>query len=201
MASIKKILKFVLIIALCVGGVTAVGGVALVFYFGYQMEQATKTVTDVDRYSEFVGSSDDPLTSHFPKIIPDNAKNVKLHFTPGFLQGGTIFQLRMQLPPEEIASLATQFQPQAKRQYVSGSNNNSPKQETSPDGMTVTFDYRFHTGDHSPDEVSKRFPDNYDLYVLEDTRGAPEYDWNHPEYYGMPINKVTSEVVYWMEDW
>ena len=201
MASIKKILKFILIVALCLAGVTAVGGVALVFYFGHQIEQSTKTVTDVDRYPEFVGSSDDPLRAHFPKAIPGNAKNVKLHFTPGFLQGGTIFQLRMQLPPEEIAALVDKFQAQAKRQYVLGGNNNSLQQETSPDGMTVTFDYQFYTGDHSPDGVAKRFPDDYDLYVLEDTRGAPEYDWNHPEYYGVAINEATSEVVYWMEDW
>ena len=201
MVSVKKILKFVLIATLCLGGVVAVGGVAVLVYVGHQMEQATKTVTDVDRYSEFVGSSDNPLRAHFPKTVPDSAKNVKLHFTPGFLQGGTIFQLRMQLPPDEIALLVEQFQPQAKRQYVSGGDNNSPKQETSPDGMPVTFDYQFHTGDHPPEERAKNFPDDYDIYVLEDTRGAPEYDWNHPEYYGVAINESMSEVVYWMEDW
>ena len=107
----------------------------------------------------------------------------------------------MQLPPEQVAGLVAEVQPLAKRQYVPGGDNNSPQEEMGPDGVTVSFDYRFHTGDHAPEDLTPDFPDDYAIYVLEDTRGAPEYDWNHPEYYGVAMNGITSEVVYWMEDW
>ncbi len=197
----KKILKFILIAALCLAGVATISIVAFVTYFGYQLDQAIKPVTDIERYPEFIGAPGEPFTAHFPRTIPDNAKNVKLYFAPGFAQGGTILQLRMQLPPDEIAALVDQFQTQAKRRYVPDGENNSPKAETSPDGVNVAFDYRFHTGDHGPDEIPSDFPDDYAIYVLEDTRGVPEYDWNHPEHYGIAINEETSDVVYWMEDW
>ena len=107
----------------------------------------------------------------------------------------------MQLPPDDIAAITDQVQPRAKRQYVPGSDRNSPKQETSPDGTTVTYEYRFYTGDYTPGTAVPLFPADYAIYVLEDTSGPPEYDWNHPESYGVAINQVTSEVVYWMEDW
>ena len=108
----------------------------------------------------------------------------------------------MQLPADEIQQIRAQFQPLAVRQYVPGSDNNSPTLETSPDGMNITYEYTLYTGNANAGTVfSHPFPENYDIYVLADTRGAPEYDWNHPELYGVAINETTSEVVYWMEDW
>ncbi|NEQ52931.1 MAG: hypothetical protein F6K11_22795 [Leptolyngbya sp. SIO3F4] len=197
----KRILKGCLIAALCLGGVTILGSLAFVGYFGYQIEQSTKPVTDLERYPDIVNTPNDPLTAHFPKAIPANAKNVKLYYAPGFLQGGAILQLRMQLPSDEISKVTARFQPKAKRQYVPNGENNSPTEETGPDGISISYDYKFHTGDVSEKELPSNFPADYAIYVLDDTRGAPEYDWNHPEFYGVAINETTSEIVYWMEDW
>ena len=205
MKSLKKIFMTLLISLLCLGGVVTVGGIVLIGYISYSFDQATKPVTDVSRYADIIdptAENPSPLVAHFPRSIPSNAQNVQLYYQPGALQGGTVLELRMQLPEDEIQRIQAQVQPLATRQYVPGSENNSPKTETSPDGSNVTYTYTFHTG-ASDDGVAspQTFPEEYAIYVLADTRGAPEYDWNHPELYGVAINEATSEVVYWMEDW
>lgn len=202
MAFVKKVFKAILITALCLGGVATLGSVAFIAYFGYQIDQATKPTTDISRYPEIREADvpDDPLRAHFPRAIPSHAKNVKFYFVPGFAQGATLLQLRMQLPAEEIAALRTEFQPKAKRQYIPGGENNSPKTETSPDGVVITYDYPFYTGDFAAGDPVPKFPETYEIYVLEDTQGPPEYDWNHSETYGVAINEATSEIIYWMEN-
>lgn len=97
-------------------------------------------------------------------------------------------------------AIAAQFQPKAKRQYVPDGKNNSPKEEVSPTGDNITYNYTFYTDGSSEEGVSD-FPKDYAIYVLEDTRGAPKYDSNHSESYGIAIHKANSEVVYWMEAW
>ncbi len=201
MAPVKKLFKAILIATLCLGGVVTLGGLVFLRWSATQFDEATEVVTDIERYPEIVASSDDPSMAHFPRQIPSHAKNVKFYFAPGFLQGGTILQLRMQLSSDEISALVAEFQPQVKRQYVPRGDNNSPKEEISPNGVNISFDYRFHTGDHGSEVLTPDFPSEYAIYVLEDTRGAPEYDWNHSLHYGVAINEVTSDVVYWLEDW
>lgn len=199
----KQVFKAILITGLCLGGVITLSGGAFIVYFGYQIDQASKPTTDISRYPEIRGSSepDNPLMAHFPRDIPSYAKNVKFYHVPGFLQGGTIVQLRMQLPAEEIAALKAKFQPKAKRQYIPNGTNNSPKTENSPDGSVITYEYPFYTGEFSAGDPVPTFPEDYAIYVLEDTQGPPEYDWNHPESYGVAINETTLEIVYWMDDW
>ncbi|MEL7314858.1 MAG: hypothetical protein AAFN08_07895, partial [Cyanobacteria bacterium J06559_3] len=107
MKSFRKFLVAIAIILLSLGGVVTLAGIAFIGYFGYSIDQATKPVTDVSRYPEFVSpdaESASPLQAHFPRSIPSHAKNVKLHFLPSFLQGGRILQLRMQLTAVLLAA-------------------------------------------------------------------------------------------------
>jgi hypothetical protein len=189
-----------MIIFLSLGGVTVIGGGIFLYILGTSFNSALEPVKDVSRYQEVIRGFEpnSRLVKHFPDKIPQEATNVRLFFLPGFMQGGTIFQLRMKLPPEKIKSWQSQFRKTAKRKYISGGKDNSPKEETSPDGVNVTFEYNFYTNDSGD---SSPFPPSYEILVLADTRGAPEYDWNHPELYGVAIDISASEIVYWAEDW
>lgn len=89
---------------LSLGGVVAIGGEIFIYILVASFSNATNPVTDVSQYqtdcSRFEPNS--PLIEHFPNQISSDAKSVRLDFVPGFLQGGTIFRLRMKLPPEKI---------------------------------------------------------------------------------------------------
>lgn len=195
-----RVLKFIMIIFLSLGGVTVIGSGIFLYILGNSFNSALEPVKDISRYQEVIRGFEpnSPLIKHFPDNIPPEASNVRLFFLPGFMQGGTIFQLRMKVPPEKIKNLQSQFRKTAKWKYIPGGKDNSPKEETSPDGVTINFEYNFHTSDFGK---SSPFPPSYEILVLEDTRGAPEYDWNHPELYGVAIDISASEIVYWAEDW
>jgi hypothetical protein len=170
----------------------------LIYIINRDFDEALKPVIDSSRYAEIRSKFEDSLlVKHFPIDIPADAKNVDLYYLPGFMQGGTFLQLRMQLSPEKIKTIETDFLKSAKRKYIPGAKNNSPIEEDSPTGMKVEYNYKSYTGESN----GGNFPSNYKLLVLEDTRGAPKYDWNHSDIYGVAIDPATSEVVYWLEDW
>jgi hypothetical protein len=163
-----------------------------------EMNEALKPVTDSSQYEESLAKFEGSLTvKHFPPKIPADAKNVRLYYLPGFLQGATLLELRMKLPPDKIKTIEAEFLKQAKRKYIPGAKDNSPTEEDSPTGLKVEYSYRSHIGSLN----GKNFPSNYKILVLEDTRGAPKYDWNHSDVYGVAIDPANSEVVYWLEDW
>lgn len=167
-------------------------------YLIRDFNEALKPVTDPSQYEQILVGFENSLTvKHFPVKIPADAKNVRLYYLPGFLQGGTFLELRMKLAPEKIKIIEAEFFKQAKRKYIPGAENNSPTEEDSPTGMKIEYNYKSYIGSLN----GENFPSNYKLLVLEDTRGAPKYNWKHSDVYGVAIDSSTSEVVYWLEDW
>jgi hypothetical protein len=191
MSRIGKIVQVVLIIcSLAIGG--------LIYIINRDFDEALKPVTDPSQYGKILAKFENSLTvKHFPLKVPASAKNVRLYYLPGFLQGGTILELRMKLAPEKIKSIEAEFIKKAKIKYIPGAKNNSPTEEDNPTEMKVKYNYKSYTGALN----GENFPSNYKLLVLEDTRGAPKYDWNHPDVYGLAIDLTASEVVYWLDDW
>jgi hypothetical protein len=191
MSRIGKIVQIVLTtVFLAIGG--------SIYIINRDFNEALKPVTDPSQYEEVLAKFENSLTvKHFPLKIPATAKNVRLYYLPGFLQGGTMLELRMKLAPEQIKIIEAEFFKQAKRKYIPAAKNNSPTKENSPTGMNVEYNYKSYTGVLN----GANFPSNYKLLVLEDTRGAPKYDWNHSDTYGVAIDPANSEVVYWLEDW
>jgi hypothetical protein len=172
-------------------------GVGALYLLGRDLDESLKPVTEISRYRE-VRQSFDPeatLIQHFPPEIPREARNVRLYFVPGFLQGAAVLQLRMQLPPDRVQKIQARFRKTAKLKYIPGGKDNNLQPETSPNGVVITHEYRFHTGESS----DRPFPKNYELLVTEDTSGAPTYNWKHPNLAGVAIDPATSEVVYWAE--
>lgn len=171
----------------------------------YFFKKATTSIDDPSQYPTIVGAHQEStrpqLVAHFPGNIPKHAKDVEFYYLPGFMQGFTILQLQMRLPPDEVEQIQEQAKAQAVRLYSPDGGNNSPLIETYPNGSgEITFNYSLYTGSPSSWAVPHPFPDNFTIYVFHDSRGAPEYNWNHPELYGIAVNQVSSEVVYWMED-
>ncbi len=118
-----KIIKILLTILLIFTGITIIGGGIFIYLINQSFNEATKPITDIARYKEVINQFEVDslqLVKHFPKQIPSEAKNARLYFLPGFLQGGTLFQLQMQLPPQQIKILQAQFRKQAKRKYIPG---------------------------------------------------------------------------------
>ena len=191
MSIVKKIIQVVLITC-------SLAIVSLIYLIGRDFDEGLKPVTDPSQYGAILAKFDNSLTvKHFPLQVPANAKNVRLYYLPGFLQGATFLQLRMKLDPEQIEIIEAEFIKQAKRKYIPGAKNNSPTEEDSPTGMKVEYTYKSYIGE----STGVSFPSNYKLLVLEDTRGAPTYNWKHSDVYGVAIDPATTEVVYWLEDW
>ncbi|MEA2600000.1 MAG: hypothetical protein QOF89_992 [Acidobacteriota bacterium] len=68
----------------------------------------TRTETDPGEYSAVLKQwSASGLVSQFPREISSRARHVRFSAFPGFMQGGSHIQLRMQLPADEIRRLRT----------------------------------------------------------------------------------------------
>jgi hypothetical protein len=196
----NKTFRLVGKILLWLGGISFAVIMALVAWVMIDLNSSLETVTDVAQYSKILNNpwKNSPLVQHFPKTIPAEAKNVKIHYVPGFLQGGSMLQLQMTLPPAKIAEIQAQLRKVAQRKYIPGAKDNSPTQETSADGqMSIAFEYKYYLGKSDV----QNFPENYEILVLSDTRGAPTYNWNHSQMHGVAIDPTTSEIVYWAESW
>jgi hypothetical protein len=196
----NKLFRLIWKILLWLGGVSIAAVIALVALISIDLQNSLETVTDVAQYPQILNNpwKDSPLVQHFPKTIPAEAKNVKIHYVHGFLQGGSMLQLQMTLPPAKIAEIKAQLRKVAQRKYIPGAKDNSPTEETPADGqMSITFEYKYYLGKSGV----QNFPENYEILVLSDTRGAPTYNWKHSQLHGVAIDPTTSEIVYWAESW
>ncbi|MCU0532577.1 MAG: hypothetical protein MUD14_01525 [Hydrococcus sp. Prado102] len=104
------------------------------------------------------------------------------------------------MPPENIKTLQAQFRYAAKRKYIPGAPNNSSTLETTNNGFTtirIPIIYFFYVSKEKPNRSA--FPLTYEILVLEDTRGAPTYEWEHPTFYGAAIDVSASEIVYFAQ--
>lgn len=154
----------------------------------------TETITDTSRYREIRHKlwSNQTQIKYFPTDISTDASSVHLRYSPGFLQGGSFFQLRLKQPPQKIKNLLSQYRAIAKRKYTGGNTNDHANL---PKGVPTTF---FYTSNSQEDS----FPATYEILVLDaHDRGSPGFKWNHGDSYGVAIDSSASEIVYWAEEW
>ena len=160
-----------------------------------QFHYAVAEVTDVSRYERIMDKrwGVDRLAEHFPRPIPDDARNVRFSFRPGFLQGGAHLQLRYDTTPEIIDELYEKFSRMKTRSYFGGSSNKHMNEEY---GMPTTY---FYTAEFE----HREFPDDYEIMIFDKIRrDRPEgFYWNHAECHGVAISKKRNEIVYWAEYW
>jgi hypothetical protein len=154
----------------------------------------TETITDTSRYRDIRHQAWTNKTQiqHFPIDIPTDATDVRIAYSPGSLQGGSFFQLRLKQTPETIQKLLTQYQTTAKHKYRGGNTNDHTNQKN---GVPTTFFY-------TSDSQEESFPTSYEILVLNaNDRGTPDFKWNHGDSYGVAIDNLNSEIIYWAEEW
>ena len=144
-------------------------------------------VTDLSQYSTERNTFFRPnLVAHFPQTIPGNATDVRMSTHPGFREGGH-FQLHTVMPSSIVQSMTQQYSQSAVAIYSGGGsiNTNGP--------IPTTF---FHTSQNGPEEFSIDFT----FYILGfNQAGPPDSPWSDSDAWGVAINPVTNQVVYWAQ--
>ncbi|WP_208821890.1 hypothetical protein [Tolypothrix sp. PCC 7910] len=187
------LVKIAMIVLFSLGSLGVVGG-SFFLRKAFSSSGEPEVVTDTSRYTEIRNTllSKDYKIKHFPIQIPSDAKDVRIAYSPGVLQGGSFFQVRMKQSPQEVKKLLSQYKPVTKREFRGGNTNEHINLEN---GVPTTF---FYTGDESEES----FPPSYEILVLDaEDRGTPGFKWNHGSSYGLAIDSSASEIVYWAEQW
>ncbi|MBC1239218.1 hypothetical protein [Nostoc sp. 2RC] len=189
----SHIIQAVMIVLFSLGSLGIVGG-SFFLRKAFSNSSEPEIITDTTRYQEIRNQLwyDFEDVKHFPNQIPTDAKDIRMAYSPGFLQGGSFFQIRLKHSPEKIKKLLSQYRNNAKYQYRGGDTNDHINQ---PNGVPTTF---FYTNDSS----EGTFTNEYEILVLNATdRGKPGFKWNHGDSYGVAINSSASEIIYWAEQW
>lgn len=173
----------------CCLAVVIWGGASLVVEsFGITIAE----VTNINRYEVVLenrwGYNDG--VSHFPRSIPDDAKNVRFSFIPGFLQGGGKIELCYSTSPEKISELYDRF---SKITATSSESDEAKEYEEMMDGVRYNF---FYTNLFE-DSI---FPEDFEVMVLGENDSL---NYIFDKYVsvimlqGVAISKQRNEIVYW----
>ena len=186
------LVKITMIFLLSLGSLGIVGGSFLLRKASNNTVDS-KTITNTGQYLQIRNQlwSNKKQIKHFPLEIPEDGRNVRLAYSPGFSQGGSYFQLRMKQSPEKIKKVLLKYREIAKHKYKGGNTNDHANL---PNGVPTTF---FYTND-----AQESFPTTYEILVLDaENKGTPGFKWNHGDSYGVAIDSSASEIVYWAEAW
>jgi len=178
------------IIGFCAVGVWVIRGL-LGFGFGPRVEMRPRKYARLLSDWRVTG-----LISHFPKTIPRAAMNVRLSAFPGFMRGGAWFQIRMTLPPADVAARFAEATARAKAFYDGGDKYTLVN--STEGGLAGTS---FHTA--GPKDYF--FPDDYRIFIYEArAHGGPDprcSPWWSGTSIGMVISQEKNEVIYFAENW
>jgi hypothetical protein len=187
--------KFLTVILMSVAGVGLVGGSFFVNRHLSKNNESNLIVKDTLQYQKVLNEVwlNKTEIKHFPPEIPVDAPNARFIYSPGYLNGGNILQLRVKQPLAKIKKLQSQYQAAAKHKYQGGSTNDHVNLSN---GVPTTF---FYT---SGEDSIQDFPGTSEILVLGvEDRGSEGFKWNHGSSYGVAIDNSVSEIVYWAESW
>jgi len=167
----------------------------------------TWCVTNPARYAQERQWFHEWMTGHFPLTIPENATNVHFFYSPGPLQDSAHLQLRVTLPPDDVAALLKKY-----------GHLESPVCVCGTEFGRCVRDSDFLTKDEnrSMGKSQAPFPDSYKFlylgpYSVEGARpralredsdpcdvcmDGPASLWG----YGLAIDAATCDVVFWAEE-
>jgi len=144
--------------------------------------------TNVHKYAKVLKIYHYPRSKyikHFPKEIPCHAKNISFWENPQFLQGGSRILLMYETTPMEIEEYRDRYSQQAQIVLPKG------KKEF------VTNEYYVISID---DVLGKKLTDDFEIIILE-SKPYQEANWNHGYTYGLAINDITNEILFFSEKW
>ncbi len=190
----RRTLVHVIAIPVCLAALFFFGLTALVTEV---LATATTNVTTVGKYEKILDDYWKPrgeLTTHFPRPIPPQARDVRFSFRRGFLQGGSHIQLRYSLPDKEMSDLYERFSRIKTKSFTGGDMNDHMNMK---EGMPTTF---FHTNGSK----DQKFPADFEVMIFDEVMKGerPEgFYWNHARCHGVAISRTRHEIVYWAESW
>lgn len=147
--------------------------------------------TDIRQYPSLLSKwQPTGLVDHFPSSIPARAEEAKIFGTrPGAFQG-SMLQLRLQLPLNEIFEIENNLRVPTTQRF--GTDHNTDQAWREKDFKTP-IDY---TG------TGGAFDASFDLFVLYAKKsGSSDSPWNHGASKGLAISPKHQVVVYWCEIW
>lgn len=182
--AVRALLPFCIVVLVIFGALVAILFLAL-------WRGIPGPTRDVRQYERIPRDWDDTdLVVHFPPEVPAHARNVKFSSNPGALQSDPWFQLRLELPPDEVLAIQEQARKISLYQFVGGSKYEHRNRDSQNAPTT-----NFHTGEEGVYE----FPDDYTLYVLH--AAGKLQNWAHGKSSGLAISQQRNEVIYWANTW
>ena len=138
-------------------------------------------------------ASGDKKRTEIRVSFPADAREPRLSFFPGFLQGGAHFQIRYGLPADQIKALHSRFSSEKTKSFFGGDTNAHMNQTN---GMPTTS---FYTGT----DGRRDFPADYEIMIFDPvlTNRPPGFYWNHGRSHGVAISTAKNDIVYWAEAW
>lgn len=137
------------------------------------------------------------LTVHFPNPLPPTATHIKLSFYPGFLQGGSWFQVRLTLPMAEVAEVFELATQKAICFYDGGDQFTAVRSQDK--GLPGTSFYTTDKlqGNNEAGFESPSFPTDYRIFVFDAQyySGSSTSGWSS----GVVVSKQRNEVIYYAE--
>jgi hypothetical protein len=167
----------------------------LVFTFGRSMEEQLSAKIDPALYPQIVQSRL-KLSSdyrHFPSEIDQKAIRSAFYHLPGFLQGGDIVSLRVQLPDEEIEKVLAKLRSTGRREVTSFDPISAPR--CYPKFGMSKSDRKGHFYDL--DEL----PSGFHVFLFGSNLQDIKENWNHNFLGFTAVSPTLGEVVYFAESW
>lgn len=163
--------------------------VIMLYYINFLVALFSPSVNIQDYAAVRKNLSDTPLVDHFPTVIPQNATNVSFEYSPGMMQAGNSFRLKLSLPKDEINDLLKYYRANAKYIYRGGDINDFSN-------LSVERPTSFYfTSDNESISL-----DTFEIFILDAELWEPDYYLDHLYSYGAAIDSENLVIIYWAED-
>ncbi|HUG68042.1 MAG TPA: hypothetical protein VMM76_09830 [Pirellulaceae bacterium] len=151
------------------------------------MQRGWTPITDISRYEELLARVRAlGLANHFPDVAPGNA--IDFNYTPHFLQGPMILQLRCQIPENELDAVMNLVA----THKAEAQNADRHVDPTAP----RPYDYTADTGN------VRALDSSFDMHMLyAEAHGQDAFSWNHGSYEGIAIDRANRVMLYFASAW
>lgn len=138
--------------------------------------------TDMSDYKDILDDwKQKDLVKHFPKDVDDDNSQNKLFFQPGFLQGGTRFEVLVKLNEKLLNEKITKF-------------NEAAIYIEKGDCQVRHDDYYIPRGFNT-----FKLTEEFKTFVFYSKSKDDSVMWNHGQSSGVSVNEKSGTVVYWAE--
>lgn len=162
----------------------------------YKFKQATKTQTDPQNLEAILAKRNEGgyKPHFFPKRIEENAEQVALYYTPGFLQGGTTMVLRMKFPKEGLLPLSGDFGTEKPLKISDFTDAGFRDELRRLPPYAQDWEYNWEELESLNGDFTIYLQSSNDLEHVKE-------NWNHNEISYVAISYADREIVYYYSQW